>query len=232
MKTPAPPARPPRARRRKKTPPKASRPIHVLTLEELKKLLGACSRKASTGLRNRALLALGYGAGLRVSEALALRVEDLDLDAGTVRVRVQKGGGERLIGIGQGSMAIVERWLDRRRRRRIPAKAPLLCTLAGGALLPSYVRTLLPRLAREAGVNKRAHFHGLRHTRAVHLIRRGVPINEVQAQLGHLRLDTTARYLRHVTAEDLAVAANRVDLEADDGRPCSGRVRVALRSST
>ena len=175
--------------------------------------------KASARLRNHALLAIGYGTGARVSEALALDVDDvkrseeIEVKGGTVRVRVQKGGGERIVGIGNGALAIVERWLERRRRRKISSKAPLICTLKGEPLKTAYVRKLMPRLAEKAGINKRVHYHGLRHTRAVHMIRSS-PIHEVQAQLGHMRLDTTARYLKHVTAEDLARAANRVDLDA------------------
>ena len=77
-------------------------------------------------------------------------------------------------------------------------RATLFCTLGGGAVHPSYVRTLLPRLATRAGIDKRVHPHALRHTHAFEVMMAGVPVPIIQQQLGHADLETTSRYLNHL----------------------------------
>ena len=99
--------------------------------DEVRALIKACSNRAPTGIRNRALLVLLYRGGLRVSEALRLYPKDLDRDAGTVTVLVGKGGKRRTIGLDPGAFAVVERWLDKRAALGINGLAPLLCTLRG-----------------------------------------------------------------------------------------------------
>ena len=79
----------------------------------------------------------------------------------------------------------------------------MFCTLEGRPLKPSYVRTVLPRLARKAGIDTRVHPQGLRHTHAYELMMEGVPVPVVQKQLGHASLATTQRYLDHIAPKDL-----------------------------
>ncbi len=79
-----------------------------------------------------------------------------------------------------------------------PARAPIFCTLAGGRIDTSYVRRLLPRLAAKAGIDRRVHAHGLRHTYASELAREGTAINVIRDALGHTSLAVTDRYLRDV----------------------------------
>ena len=79
-------------------------------------------------------------------------------------------------------------------------------TKPGTPLSPVYVRTMLPRLARKAGIDKRVHAHGLRHTHAAELASEGVPMNAIQAQLGHSSLATTDRYIRHIAPQELIKA--------------------------
>ena len=180
-------------------------PAEVLTENEVKSLIQCCSNRAPTGIRNRALITVLYRAGLRLSEALALRPKDLDANGGTVTVLHGKGDRRRTIGLDPGAMAIVLRWIDRRLQRGIDGRAPLFCTLQGQPLKPSYVRTLLPRLAAKAGIEKRVHPHGLRHTHAYELMMEGVPVPIIQQQLGHASLATTDRYLRHIAPRDLVI---------------------------
>ena len=80
---------------------------------------------------------------------------------------------------------------------------PLFCTLQGKPLKSSYVRTLLPRLADKADIEKRVHPHGLRHTHAYELMTEGVPVPIIQQQLGHTSLATTDRYVSHLAPVDL-----------------------------
>ncbi len=83
-------------------------------------------------------------------------------------------------------------------RRSAPARAPIFCTLQGGRIDSSYVRRLLPRLAQKAGIERRVHAHGLRHTYAAELAREGTAINVIRDALGHTSLAVTDRYLRDV----------------------------------
>ncbi len=174
------------------------RPPEVLTEPEAIALIRACSSRAPTGVRNRALIAVLWRSGLRISEALALELRDVDLQAGSLRVRHGKGDKSRTVGIDEQTSALLARWLDRRRKLGPGARAPVFCTLAGGRVDTSYVRHLLPRLAAKAGLDRRVHAHGLRHTYASELARERTPINVIRDALGHTSLAVTDRYLRDV----------------------------------
>jgi site-specific recombinase XerD len=177
------------------------RPPEVLSEAEVIALLKACSTRAPTGVRNRALIAVLWRCGLRISEALALELRDVDLDAGTVRVRHGKGDRSRTVGLDEQTAALLARWIDRRRKLSPGARAPIFCTLQGGRIDSSYVRRLLPRLAAKAGIERRVHAHGLRHTHAAELAREGTPINIIRDDLGHTSLAVTDRYLRDVAPQ-------------------------------
>ena len=174
------------------------RPPEVLTGDEVRNLIGACSNRAPTGIRNRALIAVLWRCGLRVGEALALEPRDVDLEAGTVRVRHGKGDRSRTVGVDDGTQALLARWLDRRQRLGVNGRRRLFCKLDGGPLAQSYVRHLLRRLAEKQGIERRVHPHALRHSYAAELAREGVPMNVLKDALGHSTLATTDRYLRNV----------------------------------
>lgn len=178
-------------------------PPEPLTPQEALSLLSACSAVAPTGIRNRALLVLLWRGGLRVSEALALMPKDVDPTRGTVRVLRGKGHKARTVGLDPTAMAVIQRWLDCRRDLQIDGRAPLVCTLKGRSLKSSYCRALLPRLARKAGVLKRVHPHGLRHTHAVELARERVPLVVISRQLGHSSAAITNTYINHLNPEEV-----------------------------
>jgi len=92
----------------------------------------------------------------------------------------------------------VDRWLDCRKGLRLTARHPLFCTLKGGPLWDSYVRTLCKRLAAKAGVEKRCHPHGFRHGWALGQVQAGTSLNAIQQLLGHSSLATTSVYLRNI----------------------------------
>jgi site-specific recombinase XerD len=146
----------------------------VLSEPEAIALIRACSARAPTGIRNRALIAVLWRCGLRISEALALEPRDVNPEVSTIRVRHGKGDKSRTVGVDVQTAALLQRWLDRRRTLRVGAWAPVFCTLRGGRVDTSYVRRLLPRLARKGGVDRRVH------------------------ALGHSSLAVTDRYLRDV----------------------------------
>jgi site-specific recombinase XerD len=178
--------------------PKRRMPPEILSHDEANALLAACEGESSTALRNRALIALMYRAGLRISEALQVRPKDADLDHGVVRVLFGKGGRYRAVGIDPAGAEIIRAWSQRRSELRIAPSAPLLCTLKGTTVTDAYVRRLLPKLAARAGILKRVHAHGLRHTHAAQLRSEGVDIGLISKQLGHASITTTARYLDHI----------------------------------
>jgi len=184
-------------------------PPEVLTLEEITALLSAPSPRAPTGIRNRALIAVLYRGGLRVSEALALERRDLNAVAGTITVRHGKGDRARTVGMDPAAFALVERWLDVRRSRGLGRTSLVFCTLDGRPVQASYVRALLPRLARKAGIDKRVHAHGLRHTCAAELAVEGTPVPLIQQQLGHASLHTTTVYLRSIAPVELVATMRR-----------------------
>lgn len=178
-------------------------PAEILTEQEVSALIRAASPRSASGIRARALIALLYRGGLRVSEALALEPKDVDQNRGTVSVLRGKGNKRRVVGLDPAAFALIERWMDYRRSLKLPPRRPLLCTLKGNALDSSYVRRLLPRLGERAGIEKRVHAHGLRHTHAAELAVEGKPVNLIQRQLGHSSLATTSRYLDHIAPQDL-----------------------------
>lgn len=196
-------------------------PPEPLTRDDVDALMAACSRRAPTGIRNRALIALLYCTGLRISEALALQVKDVDFVDGTVHVARGKGGRPRTVGIARWSFDPIERWLDVRAELNVPRSAPLFCTLEGGRVEGSYVRAMLPRLGRRAGLEKRVHAHGFRHGLALALARQGVALPLVQGQLGHRSLATTSVYVAGLTrpAELAGMFAELEDREAPGRDP-------------
>ena len=106
-------------------------------------------------------------------------------------------------------MAILLRWVEKRRRMGINGRARLFCTLQGRPMHASYVRTMLVRVADKAGVEKRVHPHGLRHSMAYEAMWEGMPVPVIQAALGHASLGTTQRYLDHLAPKDVVEATQR-----------------------
>jgi integrase/recombinase XerD len=158
------------------------------------------ARRAS---RDRALLELLYGCGLRVSEAAGLRLEQLDLQVGVVTV-LGKGGKERVVPIGRPAREALRIYLDDQRLRLLRgAPSPWVFVRAGGRPLSRQsVWKLVRRRARAAGVRTRVSPHTLRHSFATHLLHGGADLRVVQTLLGHTDVGTTQIYT-HVEPERL-----------------------------
>ena len=184
-------------------------PPELVTPEEVRALLAACSSTAPTGIRNRALVMTLYRAGLRLDEALTLLPADVDTGAGVIHVGHRTGGHDREAGIDASALAFVRQWRQVRSSLGIGADVPLFCTLSGGPIHPAYVRQLLPRLAEKAGIDKRVHAQGLRYTHAAELAAEGMPAELIQAQLGHETLASTDRYLRRMSRAERIEAVQR-----------------------
>jgi site-specific recombinase XerD len=180
-------------------------PPEPLTRGEVMALIEANGRRSPTGLRNRALLWTLYRTGVRITEALDLQVKDLEPPK--LRVLCGKGRKPRTVAMPPDAWAAVELWLARRRELGVPKGAPVFCTLRGGYLGHGYIRQMLERLRARAGLEKRIHAHGFRHTFASELVEEGQPLPLVSKALGHSHLETTARYLGRIGAEPRMLAA-------------------------
>lgn len=185
-------------------------PAELLTPDEVQSMLSRCSMRAPTGVRNRAMLLLMYRSGLRVSEVMALRPSDIDLKRHSIRVLHGKGDKATTRGFHPSATDALARWIDT--RRELGLRGPLFCTLQGGALHPQYARNLLKRLGAQAGVDKRVHPHGLRHTYAVELEQAGLPVSKISKLLGHSSIAVTSRYLDHLSNDQAVAALDDIDL--------------------
>jgi site-specific recombinase XerD len=182
-----------------------------MTPAEVASIIGACSAKSRTGIRNRALLTLLYRSGLRISEALALRPSDVNLERRSLRLLDTKSGKPQTRGFHPSADDALARWIDTRRQLGF-RNGPLFCTLDGTPLHPQYVRNVLGRLAAKAGIDKRVHPHGFRHTFAVELEQAGTPVTVISKLLGHSSVAVTSRYLDHLTNHQAVSALESVQL--------------------
>jgi integrase/recombinase XerD len=174
----------------------------TLTVEEVERLLS--KPKASPGgLRDRALLETLYGAGLRASEALALRLQDVDLEVGFVRT-VGKGDKERIVPLGRMAMDAIRAYNERGRPflgGPGTLKGPeLFLNQRGRRLSRQGLHAIIKRYAREAGLPDDVSAHTLRHSFATHLLEGGADLRAVQEMLGHADLSTTQIYTHVTTA--------------------------------
>jgi site-specific recombinase XerD len=186
-------------------------PAEPLTPDEVAALIGGCSARSRSGIRNRALLTLLYRSGLRISEALALKPSDVDLKRHTCRVLHGKGDKATVRGFHPTATDALARWIDMRKALGL-RNGPLFCTLDGEAVQAPYVRNLLGRLAAKADIDKRVHPHGLRHTFADELRAAGVDVVVISKLLGHSSIAVTSRYLDHLTNHQAVTALEAVDL--------------------
>lgn len=196
---------------------KGKRDADILTQAEVRALLAQCSRRAPTGIRDRALLTVLYRAGLRVEEALDLTPKDIDTAQGTVTVQHGKGDRRRTVGIDDGTVAVIQLWLNERAGLGVNGRDKLFCTLQGGPLSTNQVRQMIKRRAAKAGLVKRVHPHGLRHAYAAELAHENVPVNEIRQMLGHSSLATTQIYLDHIApAQIISRGRNRAAFNPDE----------------
>src|ERR1700682_1979718 len=184
-----------------------------LTPSEAQRLLDAITGSGPIVTRNRALLSTLWRSGLRVSELLALKPADVDLVAGTVRVLRGKKGSYRVAVIDHRAIEHLRSWLVVRERLKVNGRHKLFCSVGSGPhrspgrpMNPSYVRRLLPQLGAKAGIDKRVHCHGLRHSFAAELLDRNVPIQVISAALGHRSISTTDLYLKRISPQDMIAA--------------------------
>jgi integrase/recombinase XerD len=186
--------------RQPKLPRSLPRPLAV---DEVRRLLEAPETGTPVGLRDRALLELLYGSGLRVSELVGLDVDALDLEEGALRV-LGKGGKEREVPLGRFGREAAGAYLTRARPvlATSTSRGALLLNQRGGRLSRQSVNRILAGYVASVGIDKRVTPHSLRHSFATHLLEGGADVRVVQELLGHASVATTQIYTL-VTKEHL-----------------------------
>lgn len=184
----------------------SQRPIHVLDHHEVYGLIDEAGTSVC-GTLTAAVIATLYCSGLRVSEVLALRPHHITEREGHTLVQVENGkGGRHGYSMLMPDRGQLSAWLSLRATLDLPADAPLFCAVSSGSLgnplNRSHVQRAMTRLAKRAGITKRVHPHGLRHTHSVHLYDKGAPMSAIQDQLRHRNASTTQRYLRDLGCID------------------------------
>lgn len=178
--------------------PKAEKYVpKVLSVDDVFALLEDRFGAGPEGRRDRAILELFYGSGIRLSELAGLNVADVDLAGSLVKVR-GKGARERLVPLGPPSRDALARWIEERpalvREGRTGLEGPLFLNRAGGRLSGRSVARLLDAWVRESGIGRKISPHALRHSFATHLLDAGADLRSIQEMLGHKSLSTTQKY--------------------------------------
>lgn len=173
----------------------------ILSKAEVQALYKSCPvndyrwKYAMTGLRDRAMLGLYYGCGLRRSEGLALDVTDIDLNRGLVHVRKGKGSKERLVPVSESVKQDFKAWLTVRDEYiKNPEEKAFLLNPKGTRIGGNALLVRLKRLKEAAGIGKDPGLHTLRHSIATHLLARGMSLENVSRFLGHDSLESTQIY--------------------------------------
>jgi integrase/recombinase XerC len=184
-------------------------PAH-LSVDEMARLLETPDMSRPLGRRDRAILELFYASGIRLSELVALDLEDVNLSARMVRV-MGKGRKERIVPFNTSTGKSLRQWYadraliakdDNRRRRAANDGTPLFVNAKGGRLTGRSVQRLVARYVASCSTRFGISPHALRHSFATHLLQAGADLRAIQELLGHVRLSTTQRYT-HVNVAQL-----------------------------
>ena len=186
-----------------RSPRQRARLPQVLSRDEVQALLAQPRGSSPAALRDRALLETMYACGLRASEAIALELSELDLEAGVLRAR-GKGSKERLVPIGSKAIGTLAAYLQDARPRLVGLsdEKRVFVNLRGGGLSRQGLYKIVQRHARSAGLHERMSPHTLRHTFATHLLAGGCDLRSLQEMLGHADIGTTQIYT-HLSTERL-----------------------------
>ena len=192
------------------TPKRAQHLPQVLSAHEVERLLAVPKLDTILGLRDRALLEVMYATGLRVSETINVKLDDLHLDLGLIQT-IGKGDKERIIPIGDVAIDFVEQYLKTARPKLVSPKRRnpyLFLNNHGGQLTRQGVWKNLKAQVKAAGIEKDVTPHTLRHSFATHILENGADLRVVQELLGHADISTTQIYT-HITKKRLAEVYNK-----------------------
>ncbi len=175
----------------------------VLSCDEIQKLLDSLEITTPKGLRDAAMVELLYAAGLRVSELIHVKMAEISLEAGFVRVS-GKGEKERVVPIGSHAREKIREYISRGRPKLLKERVSsyLFVARAGNPMTRQGFWKLLKRCSTQAGIKKEITPHSLRHSFASHLLEGGADLRAVQMMLGHVDISTTQIYT-HVARDHL-----------------------------
>ena len=185
------------------SPPKLGEKLpETLSIDEVGMLLDACPDETPTQLRDKALLETLYATGARISEVLALVVDDIAETRDFIKV-TGKGDKQRVVPVGGAAQRALEAYLVRGRTALSAGKShAVFLNKRGGALSRQSAWTIIKHAASRAGLDKEISPHTMRHSFATHLLEGGADVRTVQELLGHASVTTTQIYT-HVTPENL-----------------------------
>ncbi len=182
--------------------PKLDKKLPIfLDQDEVAKLIESPSEKDSAGLRDRAIMETLYSTGIRVSELVGMKLNDIDFISGVVKV-FGKGKKERLAPIGDKALRAIRNYLDKRGAASLSDKKAVFLNKNGSRLTDRSVRRIIEKYIKRVSIREGVSPHTLRHSFATHLLNRGADLRSVQELLGHMNLSTTQIYT-HVTTERL-----------------------------
>ncbi|KAF0139651.1 MAG: tyrosine recombinase XerD [Stygiobacter sp.] len=168
----------------------------VLSVEEIEKILNAPSTEDKSGLRDKAILEMFYSSGLRVSELINLKINDLYFDEEVVRV-FGKGSKERIVPMGSSAIKWVKEYLIKARplfEKKDKSQGYIFLNNRGTKISRTSIWKLVDHYGKEAGLQKEIHPHLFRHSFATHLLEGGADLRAVQEMLGHSDISTTQIY--------------------------------------
>jgi len=173
----------------------------ALSRDEAKSLLSACS-DTTVGIRDRAVFTTLYRGGTRITATLAIRPSDIDWERRIITIQSDKGGKGRTIAIDAEALDILRVWAERRKSLGLNGHHLFFCATnslsLGNRLDSSHFRHKIQKLRKKAGIERRCHCHGLRHTAASELLEENFDIATIAGQLGHSHISTTSRYLHQL----------------------------------
>jgi len=172
----------------------------VISVEEIEKLVNIIPEKGFKGKRDRALIELLYSSGLRVSEIINLKINEIDLKNGYLKC-FGKGSKERIVPFGSFAKDLLIEYIEERDKNNINSDL-LFVTKKGKKIVRQEINNILNRYAKKSKLKKKIHPHMLRHSFATHLLERGADLRSVQELLGHVDISTTQIYT-HLTKEHL-----------------------------
>ena len=175
----------------------------ILTEKEVNIFLDSIEIKTGYGLRDRALFELLYISGLRLSEALNLKVDEIDFSLDEIIIRQAKGHKDRVVPLGAVSKSYLEKWVKKARNWFLHEKDPgfVFLNQDGRRLSNNTAAHRFKKYLKNCGIDKKATPHSLRHSCATHLLQHGADIRFVQTLLGHESIETTVIYTREMIKE-------------------------------
>ena len=182
-------------------------PKNILDETQTHALLEACETETHIGYRNRIILEIFYGTGIRAGELMRIKVSDVDLNQKTLFINQGKGRKDRLVPLGQGLTQMLRHYIQEIRPKLMVGQHDFLIASHQypAELKGSQIGKILDCCAKKAGIKQRVYPHLLRHACATHMIRRGAPLRHIQELLGHASVASTQVYT-HITITDLKKA--------------------------